>query len=178
MALDDRSEDLIDLDDTELPTGNERIQLAYHSSSHGGPTRHAGVQQISRFDGTTPAYFLASDVFSDGKKQFIRQYCHDKPSTVMERMRERYPNMEQSYKQVKGAVHNERRKQKRRESNGPWSDAEMQVIEQNLDLTPKALVDLLSGSIPGSAKNVDQVRDVRNLAQKKKGTKSAPIMIA
>lgn len=134
------------------------------------PRKHAGVQAIEKHRDTAPAYFADKGIFSEEEKTFIHQFCNEKPSSMMERLKERDPAMAYSYRQVKGAVENERRKKNRREQNGPWTRQEMQLMAQHMELPPKELICLLKNNVPGFVKNVDQVRDMKSqIAQKTKG---------
>ena len=114
-------------------------------------------------------YFLNRGAFSEEEKLTIQECSEDTPSAVMATLKGLNPAMEHSYRQVKGALENERRKKNRREGNGPWTVEEVEIIKRNLDKMPKELVDLLRNNVFGCTKNIDQVRDIKyQLVQKAK----------
>jgi hypothetical protein len=108
------------------------------------------------------AYFVDRGVFSENQKATIQLHCSEAASSVLDRLREQDPAMTQTYRQVKGAVENERRKQHRREDNGSWTIEERDIVSQNLAMKPKDLTTLLRSTIQGFRKNIDQVRDMKN----------------
>jgi hypothetical protein len=132
-----------------------------------GTYRHAGVQALDRHENTNPPYFSRRGVFSNEQKQIIEQFSAETPSSVLERLRAHDPSMQETYKQVKGGVENERRKKNRRQANGRWTKDELGVLRQNIDLAPRQLETMLRSAMPGSKKNVDQIRDMKEQLRKK-----------
>jgi hypothetical protein len=132
-----------------------------------GTYRHAGVQAPDRHENTNPPYFSRRGVFSNEQKQIIEQFSAETPSSVLERLRAHDPSMQQTYKQVKGGVENERRKTNRRKANGRWTKDELGVLRQNIDFAPRQLETMLRSAIPGSKKNIDQIRDMKTQLRKK-----------
>lgn len=137
----------------------------YFDASYESPT----LSLPSKFNSDTldgsfaeEAHFTNRGLFSHEQKALIGHYCNEPPSVVLERLQQQDPSMTQTRRQVKGAVENERRKQRRREPNGPWTQEEVDVVRQNLDRRPRDVMELLRSSVTGFRKNVDQVRDVKN----------------
>ena len=129
--------------------------------------RQESIQTLQHNRHVDHQYFLNKGIFSDEQKAIIRASSHETPSSVMERLKEHDPMITHSYRQIKGAVENERRKKNRREPNGRWKKEELAFINQNMNKKPKELVLILKDAVPGCAKNVDQVRDMKNhLAQR------------
>lgn len=59
--------------------------------------------------GGASTYFVNRGVFSEEQKSMIQLHCDEPASTVLERLQREDPAMTQTYRQVKGAVENERR---------------------------------------------------------------------
>ena len=123
----------------------------------------------TRNEATRSQYFLNKGIFSEEQKAIIQRFSSEPPSSVMERLKDRDPALPHTYRQVKGAVENERRKKNRRQSNGPWTEEEMEFLRQNLQKAPRELTRALQDGVAGCTKNVDQVRDMKSqLVQKAK----------
>ncbi|KAK3725930.1 hypothetical protein LTR37_000078 [Vermiconidia calcicola] len=132
--------------------------------------RGSAARPVRRVADPGHAYRINKGVFSDGQKELIQMHSDDSASSVFERMREIDPAMPHTYRQIKGAIENERRKKNRREANGAWAEEELEMIKANLGMKPKELANLLRETSPSFRKNVDQVRDMKNqLSQKIRG---------
>ncbi|KAK3716515.1 hypothetical protein LTR37_006411 [Vermiconidia calcicola] len=130
----------------------------------------AAAKPTQRVADADHAYRINKGVFTDGQKDLIQMHSDEPASLVFERMQEFDPAMPHTYRQIKGAVENERRKKKRREANGAWAEEELEMIKANLGMKPKELTNLLREASPSFRKNVDQVRDMKNqLSQKIRG---------
>ena len=148
---------------------SEFLQSADPVQQDAPSLRHSGVQALQRHKRTNPPYYLNKGIFSDEQKAIIEEFSNEIPSSVMQRLRDHNPSMPFSYRQIKGAVENERRKKNRREANGPWTEEELDIIKQNMETKPKDLLSILRESVPEFRKNVDQVRDMKSqLTQKAK----------
>lgn len=143
-------------EDTAQPEDQVQSPLRHSSLS-----KHVGVQRTERTAGTNPSYFSDRGSLSWQEKDIVEQHCDEPPSTVMERLKDHNPNMTHSIKDIRSAIENERRKKRRREDNGPWTEEELDVLRENTDLLPMALVELLGEKVEGCTKNVDQVRDMQ-----------------
>lgn len=130
---------------------------------------HAGAQSTETQHDTAPGYFANRGKFTEEEKRILQQYSHEPPSELLERLQEQNPSTTHTYAEVKGALENERRKQRRREENGPWTQQEVEMIAKNMTSTPTQVVSLLQNQVQGFAKNVDQVRDMKSqIAQRTK----------
>ena len=118
-------------------------------------------------------YFRPGGVFTLEQKQLVDANRHLSPADMLHMLQQQPGGATQTRVQVKGALQDARRKQARREATGDWTERELRILRDTVnttrDIRPAVLFEVLTACCAGFAKNVEQVRSMKDaIAQKKR----------